>query len=206
MIDLYVINLEKRKDRWENVIKKFNDPNFNIIRINAIETKRGWQGCFQSHVKCLHEAKNKGLKYIIVIEDDCEPIQDLTIFKSRLETILEFLESNENWYIYLGATVSIQPYSYKDIIRYKDETFVEFTKAFTTHFTIYNEKSYDFFLNSKQQKPIDEDWFGHFRALISIPFLAKQITGHSDIIGRIKSDDIRLHTAEKQMLTFIKNS
>lgn len=207
MIDFYVINLEKRTDRWNNIIKNFTDPDYNLIRVNAVETKRGWQGCFQSHVKCIQIAKEKGLKYIIVVEDDCEPInKGNNVFKSRLNTILEYLESSSDWYIYLGATVSIQPYTYKNIIRYKDETFVNFTKAFTTHFTIYNEKSYDFFLNVKQDKPIDEVWYGHFNCLVSVPFIAKQIEGYSDIIGRNKSDDVRLQTAEKLMLTYIKSN
>ena len=52
----FVINLDERTDRWENIQQTFNF--FNLQRIEAVKYTPGWFGCLQSHIKCLHEAKN----------------------------------------------------------------------------------------------------------------------------------------------------
>ena len=69
MFDIYVINLEERTDRWDNITKIFK--NFNLIKLNAIKHKKGAIGCFLSHQECLKIAKLKKLQNIFVIEDDC---------------------------------------------------------------------------------------------------------------------------------------
>ena len=64
----YVINLDERKDRWETITSKFDIP---LQRIPAIKDKIGWKGCGYSHMKALKMAKEKGLSFILILEDDC---------------------------------------------------------------------------------------------------------------------------------------
>ena len=89
MIDLYVINLTKRKDRWDHIVKTFTDPQLNLIRVEAEIAQKPWIGCFLSHKKCLKIAKEKGLKNIMVIEDDCLPMNKNN-FVSRLIKIKNY--------------------------------------------------------------------------------------------------------------------
>jgi GR25 family glycosyltransferase involved in LPS biosynthesis len=202
-INLYVINLDERKDRWDNIVKTFTDPYFNIIRVKAIKDRKGWAGCFLSHIECIRIGKDAGLKNILVLEDDCIPYDSIEIFLNRLKTIKEFLDKINDWDIYLGGTVHILPNSYKNIISYKTEKFVEFNKAYTTHLICYNSKVYEYFLSLKPILPIDEIWHGKIKAIVSVPFLAKQIPGYSDIVGKQKSDDIRIEQANKILLDYL---
>ena len=207
MIDLYVINLATRTDRWEHIIKTFSDPEINLIKVEAeVDVKKGWIGCFLSHKKCLRIAKENGLKNIMVIEDDCLPMNlNKESFKSRLFKIKNYLDTHDDWNIYLGGTATISPSNYKNVIKYEDETFVEFTRAYMTHMICYNNNVYDLYLNQDITKPVDEFWFGKIKALISVPFLATQLEGYSDIIRRKKSDTKRINDANNILVKYILN-
>lgn len=67
-IKIYVINLEKRKDRLKEVSQMLKG--YNWERVEAIETKNGYYGCVLSHIKCLKKAIGEGLPEVIVMEDD----------------------------------------------------------------------------------------------------------------------------------------
>ncbi len=205
-IDLYVINLEERKDRWEDIIKTYNQKYFNLIRVNAIKDRKGWIGCLKSHLECVRIAKEKNLSNIMVIEDDCIPMENQELFVKRIFKIKKYLDSNTDWEIYLGGTVSAIPFSYGNKIIYEDETFVKSNKAYATHMICYNEKVYDFFLTADKRFPIDEVWHGKIKALISVPFLVKQKPGYSDIVKDNKSDEKRINEANTIFINYIKNN
>jgi len=67
-IKIFVINLDKRKDRLEKISKMLQG--YNWERIKAIETERGYFGCVQSHIKCLEKAIVDDLPEVIIMEDD----------------------------------------------------------------------------------------------------------------------------------------
>lgn len=67
-IKIYVINLEKRKDRLKEVSQMLKG--YNWERVEAIESKDGRYGCALSHIKCLKKAIGEGLPEVIVMEDD----------------------------------------------------------------------------------------------------------------------------------------
>lgn len=202
MINLYVINLAHRKDRWEHMVKTFSDPEFNLIRVEAETNKKPWIGCFLSHKKCLEIAKNQGLQNIWVLEDDCEPVDPVN-FKSRFIKIKNYLDSNNDWNIFLGGTATLTPNSYKKIIRFEDQVLVEFDKAYMTHMVCYNSNVYDLFLNDQMTRPIDEFWFGKIKALIPVPFIASQLEGFSDIVRKKKSDKKRISDANNLLIKYV---
>ncbi len=204
-IDLYVINLEERKDRWDNIIKTYDSKYFNLIRINAIKERKGWIGCLKSHIECIKLAKNNNLKNIMVIEDDCIPMENQEKFIERIFKIKKYLDSSDDWEIYLGGTVSAIPFTYDRKIVYEDETFVESTKAYATHMICYNHKVYDLFLSLDNRFPIDEIWHGKCKAIISVPFVVKQKSGYSDIVQGEKSDDKRINEANAIFMNYIKS-
>jgi GR25 family glycosyltransferase involved in LPS biosynthesis len=204
MIDLYVINIIERKDRWDNIVKTFNDPEYNLIKIEAIKHKNGWKGCFLSHKKCIQIAKDKNLENIIVLEDDCIPF-DVNTFKKRLLQYKKYLDENNNWNIFLGGTVSINELWVTDIINFDDKNMVEMKKAYATHFICYNKNVYDLFLSQPITKPIDEFWHEKIKCIMPVPFIAKQLPGYSNIVNKNKSDEKRINDANNLLVNYIKN-
>ncbi len=226
MFDIYVINLEERTDRWEKIQKTFSQ--FNLIRFNAIKHNKGSIGCFKSHMEIIKMAKDKGLKNVFVIEDDCipfipiysyidnKPIQNYTEiqkeiesnFASRICKVKEYLDSNDSWDIYLGGSNKI---SHEDIItkiNYKTENFVMTKKGFMAHMICYNSKVYDFYLENYNNShiPIDALWHGNLNALVSVPFISGQDDGFSNIVKVPVSYQGRTTNCNNLLVNYIKNS
>jgi len=176
MIDLYIIHLKKNTDRLKLIKKNFNM--FNLHIINAIKHSDGWKGCLASHQKCIKLAQQKNLEYIIVLEDDCIP----TIhFNENIYKIIKYLEQNkDSWDIFLGGVT--YSWVYTNLIKIeKNLNLIKINKGKTTHFMIYNKSSYNFFLNSNIDTPIDKCWWNKLNVYTCIPFIAKQHNGYSDI-------------------------
>jgi GR25 family glycosyltransferase involved in LPS biosynthesis len=103
------INLERRKDRNDSVVKELSKINIvNPERFSAIEMKNGAIGCSLSHIKCIEIAINRDYEYIMICEDDIE-ILNPTLF---LENMNRFLNSNINWDVVLIAGNNMVPYNF----------------------------------------------------------------------------------------------
>ena len=71
----FYINLEHRKDRYDNVQKQMEWwPKNKLIRIDAIKHEDGALGCGLSHIKALKHAKkianSRNQSYVLILEDD----------------------------------------------------------------------------------------------------------------------------------------
>ena len=67
----FYINLDCRNDRLvscENELKKIGLD--RPCRFSAIKTRHGIVGCGISHLRCLEKARDEGLPYITIFEDD----------------------------------------------------------------------------------------------------------------------------------------
>lgn len=198
MLDIYVINIKEREDRFNSIKQKFAQyKNINIIQIDAIKHEKGVIGCFLSHKKCIQFAKDNSMKNIIVIEDDCEIIDPET-FEEKIINLKKYLDDNDDWYIFLGGVFHL---TYLNLVKKVDNNLYQINSGYCTHFIIYNHKSYDTFLNADETKsPIDHIWQNKFPALIIIPFIATQSDSYSNINNsfessyrrRIKITNIRL--------------
>lgn len=211
-MEIFVINLEKRKDRWENIKNKFNG--LNLVRIDAIEDKtNGAIGCFKSHQKCINVAKEKKLKKILVFEDDCEIIGlNINEFIKLLNSLDKYLNDLEDWKILYGAGNKLK---YENIIEKKESILisninysmylVNFLK--TAHLVWYNNTIYDWFLNQNPYSgiPIDRIWHGKFNCLVIIPFIATQSSDYSDIEKKNCSYTKSLKKYEKNLIDDINN-
>lgn len=69
---IYVINLDRREDRWESVraINSEFFAKFSVERFSAIEMKDPVDSIFHSFIACLEEAF-KTEECVIIMEDDC---------------------------------------------------------------------------------------------------------------------------------------
>lgn len=111
MFPCYVLNLDRRLDRWELAKQRFAKTCFNPIRFSAIDgscpefqikhknTKINLFGalaCLLSHMAILKDAIEKKYEKIAVFEDD-------VVFSKNFN--LEILKNFNNWkLIYLGAS------------------------------------------------------------------------------------------------------
>ena len=182
MFDIYIINLEERKDRLEHIKKYFSE--YNIIPVEAIKHTEGYKGCFLSHKKCIKIAKQKKLKYIIVIEDDCLLLEN---FSKRLENIINFLESYDNWDLLIGGGFHICPFHIQGKIKNSTDNLYKTNGGYCTHFIIYNNTSYEYFLDQDISRPIDHIWQNNLKCIVPIPFIATQIDDFSDISNNIQT-------------------
>ena len=178
MIDLYVINLIQREDRKNQIINDFSIyKNINLNFIEAIRHQNGAIGCFLSYKKCIRIAKEKNMKYIIILEDDCLPMNN---FENRLKNLLSYLESNNDWDIFLGGVKKCNKVFSKT--RIFDENLYYICRAHCTHLFICNNSLYDTLLEVDETKyAVDTFWHKKYRVCILLPFLAFQHNGISNI-------------------------
>lgn len=68
-VDKYVINLDSRQDRLKHIEKEFDYVGWNFNRFSGVNTN-SYEGCAFSHMGVASLAKEKGLDYVMVFEDD----------------------------------------------------------------------------------------------------------------------------------------
>lgn len=109
-IDKFIyINLDKRKDRNEHIIKelkRFNVPDDKIIRLSAIESEKGAYGCALSHLKAIQMFKESGDKTWCILEDD----HYFTQSKEETDNILNSFFNNEEYDAFIGCYCNVRGY------------------------------------------------------------------------------------------------
>ena len=205
MIDIYVINLEERPDRIKTLKNNFQKfKNINLIIVGAIKHENGHIGCFLSHKKCLQIAKNSNMDKIIVIEDDCLPMPR---FEERLMTILEYLSLNDDWDIFNGCLMGARLENVIKKCTYKDIDLYQINGGSSSHFMVYNNNSYDFYLEQDETKScVDRCWYNKLRAYTVVPFLAKQIPTYSDIEKKENNCLLKMQRTETRLLEYGKEN
>jgi len=176
-LPLIAINLDRRADRWNTLVKAF--PNHTIERFSAIELegKHPADGCRESHLAALRLAKERNYPWVAILEDDCYPYEN---FDADLPGVLSFLWRNRaEWDIYNGGPVkagSISKHS-KNFLRIGD--------WISTHFLIIHSSAYDKILSTfnplKDDQRIDAYYATRFNTLASYPLIAYQAPSYSDL-------------------------
>ena len=195
----YVINLDKRKDRWAKIKERFNDSSISLERVSAVEHVKGHTGCGLSFMKVVKYAKENNLKTVLIFEDDNKPLEG---FNKRWLIIKEWLDNNlDAWEIYNGGARFpdwgkydinyTSPYIYETKLAYSIES-KEFLfiapQLLATNWIYINNKAYDKVLEweAKYSKDgvikIDNYILNsdNFKLLFSIPHLALQENDYSN--------------------------
>ena len=138
------------------------------------------------------------MKYICVLEDDCEPIENMGLIDYK-----DFLE-NGHWNIFIGGGTG----TWEDhVVQKLDKTLYKVTKIKTTHMICYHQSIYDFFLffdPYKTDLPIDRIWHGHMHAIIPIPFIATQSNGYSDIEKKEMTTGDKINVCNRFLIKYVK--
>jgi len=194
---IFVLNLDKRVDRWKEIQKKFNE--YNLERVSAIENLNGHVGCGLSHIKAIKLAKEQNLPYAIIIEDDCKPTKYFNNFK----IIIDWLKNNE-WDTFVGGN-SYYGYnqnekdSIKLIISLDENCNIYKTRVQSAHFIIYNAKIYDRIINEWEQNEAIDLISNklNLNSLCCVPFIAIQEDGYSNIEKTINNTSNVFEISEK---------
>lgn len=215
-MNIYIINLKKRKDRWDKIYKKFFKY-FNLIQVEAIEDNvNGAIGCFKSHQKCISIAKNNNLKNILIMEDDCDIMNvNMEDFIYVINNLDIYLSNLENWKIFYGAGNKLKINNITNIISPEEFVYVDSNNNIfriyetnflkTAHFVWYNNNIYDWILNLNAEidYPIDKVWHGKFNCLVIIPFISTQYEDYSDIENKKSSYTNSLKRYERRLLFYL---
>ena len=91
----YYINLDKREDRNKHTLKTvipfFKLEEGDYTRFSAVDTSSETTqslrsiGCAQSHLNIYQDAKEKGYRHILILEDDFVPVIEQDLFFENLD-------------------------------------------------------------------------------------------------------------------------
>ena len=91
--NVYYINLEEREDRKVFIETELKKMKWKYERFNAIKHDKGIIGCCMSHLAVIEMAKEKGLDYVVILEDDVQFLQPEKYNKMLID-FRNFIKSN----------------------------------------------------------------------------------------------------------------
>jgi GR25 family glycosyltransferase involved in LPS biosynthesis len=142
---IYCINLDKRKDRWEECVVQFNKIGIldEVERFPAVEHEMGITGCTLSHYEIIKKCKEDGHKNVLVFEDDIK-FHDVDNFHKLLESSLYQASKHDSRYdmFYLGGNLKGS-----SNVRV-DENLVRLDNVKTTHAYAISDTIYDVFIDA----------------------------------------------------------
>jgi len=202
--DVYVINLDRREDRWNLVNNEIMKKSkiLNPIRFSALEGIPSWKYCALSHMAIVEMATEKNLPYVIVMEDDT--VIRMDIFDEIFARIMFFLKNyHERWNIFNGNPSCLGNLPQQELkIVYPYPLLTQYQYGKTTNFLIYNKSCYQTILNlrekylsqlldDRQYTNLDYEKLAYdhllcgtisgLKVITSLPYLTTQRDGFSDI-------------------------
>lgn len=83
--DAYYINLDRRPDRREEMETELLKLGISATRFPAIDMEYGPTGCILSHLAVIKDARDRGLKSVLIFEDDFTSTVSREVFDQTLE-------------------------------------------------------------------------------------------------------------------------
>lgn len=183
---IYIINLERRSDRWDECSVIINKHNIICERFNAVDgsTLTGYEasikndmGCTLSHLELVKKCKADNTKSVLILEDDFELVDDIF---SHLENFYNQLPEDYEWLYFSGSHM-------EDPIQVTENVY-KVIKTLTTHayalkYPIY-DKIIDALSDSAQSSAVDlrlSKIQPNEKCYVFIPHLIYQRNSFSDI-------------------------
>jgi GR25 family glycosyltransferase involved in LPS biosynthesis len=192
-IPKFCINLDRRPERWELVSKEFLKHGIkDVMRWPAVDWQNvvvpedsrklgehnaaGILACSLSHKLIVQHAKESGLPYVCIFEDD-------VVLSSHFAHRIKYIESSHVQFdiFYLGGhDFETQELKYPCIYRIQ--------KCGGTYAYILKHTVYDYILNTLTYEYGADEYYDYFvqryyQALIHVPLLAGTYPNFSDIAG-----------------------
>jgi GR25 family glycosyltransferase involved in LPS biosynthesis len=192
-IQAYIINISTREDRRIHIINEVSKLPF--IKPTIVEgIVDGTGTCFQSQRKCIQNAKELQLEYVLVLEDDA-------LFTDNCEEILKksFLEiQNIEWdMLFLGANLFSPAYKVS-------EHLLKLTGAWCAHAYIVHNRFYDTILSLPPNKEMDTHYgelMDKHNVYISNPMIAYQLPSYSNLQNGFRDYN---EAIDRNFLTYVK--
>lgn len=176
-IPTYIINLKKRTDRKEHILKQFeNREEFDVNIIEACENQNGKEDLWKSLCKIIKIAKEKDLEYVLVCEDGhfFTNAYDKDRFWEYIKTAKE-LDCD-----ILNGGIS----GYSEATKVTDDLF-QVNQFYGTQFVLVYKAMYDKILKYYfRQKDTEDGVLSKLasKCFVIYPFISEQtITGYSDV-------------------------
>ena len=168
---IFVISLKNRKDRRKKIatnLKKRKVVPFKFY--NAVKNvKNPARGCLQSHINIIRQAKQKKLKSVMILEDDCKFLKKPTL-----------PEPPKDWeMLYLGGNM-------EEVISKENPDWYQM-RCWTTHSYIIKDVLYDKVISELKQydREIDRYYCNEIhknhKVYMCQPMITEQLAGYSDI-------------------------
>lgn len=141
--EIYCINLDKRTSRWELAQNEFKKLGIldRVKRFSAIDNLGGKRGCFESHMKIIHMAKENNLKNVFIFEDDVAVLPCYS--HEKFEKSINFLKDQTWEFFYMGGLERrIKPRSMYNKLKKKydtDDVSTEFDYIMEAHSVGWNQ-------------------------------------------------------------------
>jgi len=185
--DGYCINLDSRKDRWEQVTTDFkrlsNIMDITINRISAVAIPENPQNGVSKSVKnIITMAKEKDLPYVLIMEDD--------LFVIDANKVMQCLNNApDKWDILSGGVY----YFCKN--KEYNEDWMQLTDFCGMHFIIINKSVYDTILNMHINGSHIDRTLGSLvlnntlQMFVMYPMPCQQRSSFSNLRGRVVNDN-----------------
>ena len=182
-----MLNLAHRRDRWEQMVNEFSGK-CKLIKADCVmvddqnlsKRDRAYRGVAYTHIKLIQEAKARGDKTLLVLEDDCKLIDNTSW--GRWLRLKKWCDSNmDKWEIFNPGVIMYS--KVEEVIRYDEMYINKIYGGGGTHFIYFNvEKAYQKVLDWVIEKQdIDAYYLQKFNCWGSYPSIAIQRDGFSDI-------------------------
>tara|TARA_R110002020_G_scaffold68611_4_gene179458 strand:+ start:3881 stop:4513 length:633 start_codon:yes stop_codon:yes gene_type:complete len=177
---IYCVNLDERKDRWEQAKKEFSKLGIeNVTRFSAVKHENGAIGCRDSHLGIIREAKELGLDNVLIFEDDLLVLDEHV---DKINLALKDLDTVDWDLFYFGATVDPNV----GRLQRATDNLVLTNWAYTTHAYAVPSRLFDFILNEAPKHGIIDVFLCRAvvprgKSFIMNPLLCIQQESYSDI-------------------------
>jgi GR25 family glycosyltransferase involved in LPS biosynthesis len=186
-VKIYVINLKRRPNRLEHIIKEMNYMGFDFEVFEGIDTN-SHVGCALSHIEIIKIAKEKNLDKVFVFEDDIFFMPYAKSLFFDLKNILESVDYdvlNLNMSIHRPLNVSNESNLLLDLTKLPPKDENKHRGIFGTGFMVYTKNMYDEIYKYDPMYAIDEfldkEIYPKYQSYSTILPLCCQLNNQSDI-------------------------
>lgn len=178
------INLVHRTDRLLDFTSQMEEYEIPFERIHAMQDKeQGARGLRDTMVNLFNEEIQKGTEHLLVFEDDAEIITYPHLFHPAMDKVMQQLPENYHM-VFLGCQIT------SNGCKWHSANLIRVQKAFSTHAVIYSLQGMKEIMARDFGYPIDNWYCDNLQAMghsyCTYPFLVSQVTGFSDIGGRVQ--------------------
>lgn len=184
--DIFCINLDYRTDRWKHAQSEFKKVGIldRVKRFSALEEEDGRLGIIRSNLAIVKQAKLKGLKNVLIFEDDVKFLNRNP--EKYLRKAISQIGDKEWYLFYLGANTH-------EKLEKLSKNLIIIKNAYAVHSMAYNSRVYDIFIKrfegiktvEKHEDILDvylaNEIQENYTCLMVNPMLTTQVSDYSNI-------------------------